>query len=277
MNRLLALLLTAISLAACDRVVYSPDRSIAITNTKILAHAGGGWYDEANTLKGCKYGLSTLDGIECDIQRSADNNLWLSHSNILTACGEFESASFSALKSSHIVQIDSCLGAETDIAQLDSVLKYMSENYPDKTISLDVKPWMPTTLSGLNILNEMNELGQKIIELTLQYRLENRVKVESESVEFLKYIGSRTDAIETYLLSFGDFELAVSRALYGKLSGISYKHGYGELVTKEKIDQIHQKGLKIQLWTVNSPAEIEEALLMGPDYLQTDNVTFLVP
>jgi len=277
MNRLLALLLTAISLAACDRVVYSPDLPLNVTNTKILAHAGGGWFDQPNTLKGCRYGFSTLDGIECDIQRDADNNLWLSHSNMLTGCGAFRSASFSALPSSSIVQIDSCLGAETDFAQLDSVFRYMSENYPGKTISLDVKPWIPTTFSGLNILNEMNELGQRILELTTLYGLENRVKVESESVEFLQYIRKQTNVIETYLLTFGDFELAVSKALYAKLSGISFKYGYGEGVSKEKIDLIHQKGLKIQLWTVNNPAEIEEALLMGPDYLQTDNVSYLMP
>lgn len=270
MNRLA--LLTALCLIACDRAVYSPDKPIEFKNTLLLAHAGGGWFDQGNTIEACRYGLAALDGIECDIQRSSDNDLWLSHSGFITPCDSSRALPFPTVTSSTILQIDSCLGALTNFTRLDSVFSYMQANYPDKPISLDVKAWTPTELSGLNIITEMNELGQKIITLATRYHLENNVMVESESGDFLYYIRTHSPTIQTYLTTFGDFELGVSKALYGKFTGISFKYKFKETLTKEKIDLIHLKGLKIHLWTVNTEIDMEEALLLGVDYIQTDNV-----
>ena len=121
----------------------------------------------------------------------------------------------------------------------------------------------------------MNDLAQKIINLTLKYHLENRVLVESETGDFLYYIKTHTNAIETYLSSFGDFELGVSRALNSGFSGISFEYKFKEPITKELVDLIHRKGLKIQLWTVDGTSDIDEAIALNADYIQTDNIGYL--
>ncbi|MCK4699163.1 MAG: hypothetical protein KAT38_02465, partial [Bacteroidales bacterium] len=52
-----------IGLNSCERVKYFPDNPIVCNNTLILAHKGGGTFDNGNTLEGCMYGLELLDGI----------------------------------------------------------------------------------------------------------------------------------------------------------------------------------------------------------------------
>lgn len=259
-----------IGLNSCERVKYFPDNPIVNNNTFILAHKGGGTFDNGNTLEGCMYGLELLDGIECDIQKSSNNTLWLSHSPLIPSCGSFEEGCFPEISDNTIIQMDSCLGVEENYTQLEDVFQYMSNNYPDKFISLDVKAWKPCKISGVNMIKEMNMLARKIIDLTKKYHLENNVMVESENGDFLYYIKTNTNFIETYLSTFGDFEMGVSRALGAEFSGISYDFKFKANISKEQVDLIHRKGLKIQLWTVNDTNDIKEALSLKPDFIQTD-------
>ena len=256
---------------SCDRVQYYPDKPISNTHTFILGHKGGGNFDDGNTLEACMYGLKMLDGIECDIQRSSDNTLWLSHSSDVLPCEAFEGKCFASLSNNTIIEIDSCLGKDINYTQLETLFEYMSIHYPDKFVSLDVKAWSPCDFSGINITKQMNELAQKIIDLTMQYHLENRIMVESETGDFLYYIKSHCNFIETYLTSFGDFEMGVSRALDAGFSGVSFQYKFREPIVKEHIDLMHRKGLKIQLWTVNDTTDLKEAKLLNVDFIQTDN------
>lgn len=274
-TRLFLLLLAGISLMFCERMQYFPDKPIGTHKTVFLAHHGGGSSYEANTLTAAFYGLNNLEGIECDIQMSANGSLWLGHLSKTQKCGAFEETNFANLSDETIIKIDSCLGKDIDYYQLDSVFKYMSEKTTGKVISLDVKPWTPSKLIDLNIISKMNKMGQSIINLTLKYSLLNRVMVESESGDFLYYIKTHSKGIETYLLTNGDFELGIARARNAEFTGISFKYKFDEDITAEHIKLLHRKGLKIQIWTLNDTTEINEAIALQPDYIQTDNVEYV--
>jgi glycerophosphoryl diester phosphodiesterase len=156
------------------------------------------------------------------------------------------------------------------LQKLETLFDYVSKNYPEKFISLDVKAWSPCELVGINIIREMNKMAQEIIDLTFKYHLEGRVMVESETGDFLYYIKKHSDGIETYLTTLGDFEMGAARALEAGFSGISFQYKFKESVGKEQIDLLHRKGLKIQLWTVLDSATLVEAKSLAPDFVQTD-------
>lgn len=257
---------------SCDRMRYFPDKPISVENTIILAHKGGGNIDNGNTFKACRYGLETLDGIECDIQKSEDNNLWLSHSSTVIACGDIPERCFSTSSDKQIREINNCTEESEYYCQLQDVFKYMKDSFPNKYISLDVKIWTPCKIKEANIIGEMNKIAQEIIDLTREYNMQNKVMVESEVGDFLYYVSTHCNFIETYLTTFGDLDLGISRALYGEFTGISFKYDYKEKLSKEHVDLIHRKGLKIQIWTLNDTTNIKEALAMKPDFLQTDQV-----
>jgi glycerophosphoryl diester phosphodiesterase len=260
----------AASLLGCERVEYFPDNPIQFTRSYMIAHQGGGNFDGGNTFEACVYGLERMDGIELDIQKSLDNGLWLSHSSKLAPCGVFKDMCFSSVFDQTIIAIDTCLGKDINYTPLENVLEYLSVNYPDKYISLDVKAEKPCNLININTIHEMNDLARVIIDLSREYDIEDRVLVESESGDFLYYI-KKHSKIETYLVTLGDFELGISRALDAGFSGISFKYKSDEAITRELIDLMHQKGLKIQLWTVDAAEDIEEAKSINADFIQTDN------
>lgn len=173
-----------IVLAGCERVKYYPDRPLATGRTLFIAHKGGGESDGGNTYAGCKYGLDMLDGIECDVQISSDNTLWLSHSSQVGACGGRAERCFASSSDAAIQATDSCRNAGEAYARLEDVFKLMSESYPGKIISVDAKAWVPCEAKKANIIKEMNGVARAIIALTEKYHLQNRVMVESELGDF---------------------------------------------------------------------------------------------
>jgi glycerophosphoryl diester phosphodiesterase len=258
--------------ASCERVVYFPDHPVVTGNPRIIAHKGGGEFDGGNTMKSCAYGLANADGIEIDLQRSSDNDIWLSHSETITACGSFKETCFASISNNTIIAIDSCLGNEVNFTRLEEVFAYMSVNYPDSYVSLDIKAWQPCDISDLNVIRQMNQMAETVISLTTKYHMEGHVMVESEVGDFLYYIKKHFPAIETYLATLGDFELGVSRALEAGFTGVSFHFKFKERITPEMVELIHRKGLKIQLWTVLQE-DMEEAKTTGADFIQTDYFT----
>lgn len=260
---------------SCERVEYFPDKPINSSETIFLAHHGAGNLDKPNTIESVIIGLNNLQGIECDIQMGLEGSLWLGHSPNTPGCESIEESVYAELSDNQICHLDSCLGNNFNTYRLDSVFKYISEQGKVKLISLDVKAWNPVSLINVNMIAQMNKLAQSIINLTNEYNLNGQVMVESETGDFLYYIRTHTEGIETYLLTNGDFELGISRALHGEFSGISFKYMFDEDITAEGINLIHRKGLKIHLWTLNDTTKIKDAILLGPDYIQTDNIDFV--
>jgi glycerophosphoryl diester phosphodiesterase len=273
MNRIkpIAILFTIIIPFACDRMEYFPDRPLTVTKTHMLGHRAAGRYDDMIPLADCIRGLERMDGIEVDLQMSADNTAWLSHEALIVACGTFGPRCFISLADLSIAEVNQCLKPERNYIKLETLFAYVSENHADKYLSLDVKAWDPCE-GRLNITRQMNDLARSIIHLTEKYHLQKRVMVESETGDFLYYIKKNSTGIETYLTTLGDFELGASRALSAGFSGISFQYKVKESITKDHVALLHRKGLKIQLWLVNEPADIEEAKAIGVDYIQTDLV-----
>ncbi len=261
---------------SCNKIKYYPDKDYLEVKTLILAHKAGGGdtspYQE-NSLDAAMYGFSVVDGIEVDIQISKDRTLWLSHDADLPDCGGVFYDCFPEVYDNQIVELDSCNGDLFNYSKLEDIFILMS-SYPNKFISLDVKAWSPCAVTSADVLGIMNVIADEIIKLTEEYNLQNRVMVESETATFLNYIKRNSTGIECYLTAFGDFERAMQLTLESGYSGISFKYKFKEEISIEHIQLIRKKGLKIQLWTVNSEDDINEALSVNPDYIQTDNLNY---
>ena len=263
-------------LISCNKIYFYPDKDLGTVKTVVLAHAGGGsCIYKINTLDAAKYGLANMEGIEVDVQLSANSTVWLGHDSNLPACGGRSEKCFRGTTDNEIVQLDSCLGPGEDFTRLEEVFKYMAENYPYKYISLDVKSWSPCNFGDLDILSEMNTLADGIIKLKYKYHLIN-VVVESQTATFLSYLNDNGFGIECYLTTWGDFERGMLITLKRKFQGISFKYKYDEVITADHVRMLHKKGIKIQLWTVDKPSDLEEAISLDPDFIQTDNVGYFI-
>jgi glycerophosphoryl diester phosphodiesterase len=283
MNLKIVIILSSLTLYtffSCNKINYYPDKDYKEVTTLILAHrAGGGGTShlQQNSLEAARYGFSIVDGIEVDIQLSKDRTIWLYHGAELPECEGISYECFPEVFDNQIIELDSCNGDEYNFTKLEDIFAFMSLNYPDKHISLDVQPWYPCALTSINIVGEMNVIADEIIRLTDKYNLQNCVMVESQTATFLDNIKKNGTGIECYLTSWGGTERAMLLALTAGYTGISvkFKPENEKEVSAEDIYLLRKKGLKIQLWTVNSEEDINDALSVNPDYIQTDNLEYI--
>jgi glycerophosphoryl diester phosphodiesterase len=251
--------------------VYYPDYQFTTTPTLILAHRGGGGnalYRE-NSFEAIKAALRTTDGIETDVQISKNETIWLSHSSDVLSCSQSYGC-FSQTLDADIQAIDSCNGTYMGYTRLREVLEFVRDSFPDKIISIDLKPWPPCSAGGLNIAGCMNREAEIIIGMARSYNLTDNIRIETETTSVLNFIKSISPQTAVYLTAFGDFERALFICMKEKYSGISYKNNDGEVLTKEKIDLLHRKGLKIMVWNLQSENETDELTAIGVDCIQKD-------
>lgn len=262
---------------SCDKIKYYPDKEYHEVKTLILAHkAGGGEYSpyQENSFEAAKHGLSVVDGVETDLQISKDRTIWLAHSADLPDCGGSFYDCFPETSDNKIIRLDSCNGKTLNYSRLEDIFRFMADSCENKYLSLDVKAWMPCAVTSASVTGVMNVIADEIIRLTKKYNLQNHVMVESETATFLNYVKRKSSGIACYLTSFGDFERAMQLSLESGYDGISFKYLFIEELTSDHIQLLRKKGLKIQLWTVNTAEEISEALSINPDFIQTDNLDY---
>lgn len=267
------LILTALG---CEKIYYYPDKPLENVSTLFLAHRGSGNPGlERNNIEAAMYGLKRVSGIEIDIQISKDRTIWLSHDAGLQDCKGKKLPCFPEAYDHEIMDIDSCLGEAYTFTKLDEVLKLVSDSFPDSYISLDVKAWYPCRLTSLEITGIMKVIAEQIVFLADMYQLQDNILVESEVASFLNYLKKKSrNRIACYLTTLGDFERGMLLVLKAGYEGISFKYNFNEMITADHINLLHKKGIKIQLWTLNDEDIINEALLLKPDFIITDNIEY---
>lgn len=271
--------LIIIILSGCNKIKYYPDNPITPVKTIFLAHAAGGrafTAYQANSLRAVRYSLPKLSGIEVDLQLSKSRSLWLSHSEILGSCGDFASKCYAETYDDQIMQLDSCMGIEIEFTKLETIFKLMEDSFPDQYISLDCKEWVPCGIPSANVLDVMNVIADEVDRLIKKYHREDHVMIESELATFLNYVKLYCKGAKTYLVTLGDFERGMQLAIEAGYDGISFKYNFDEDITKRNIELLHKKGLRVQLWTVNTDSLLLQALSKNPDFIQTDDIESIV-
>ena len=255
---------------SCQKFENFPEVFANESRTLLLAHRGGGdsLYPE-NSFVAAQNGLKILDGIELDIQISADGTLWMAHDAYLPDCEIGKFNCFSRHSDQEISDLSDCHGNDFTPGQLEEVFEIVAQDHPDDIISLDVKPWFPCSLGDVFVHAKLKELADELASLARRHQLENQIFVESESVTFLKYVKELNPEIECHILAFSDLEKAGLEALRNGLDGVSYKFDPDEEIDPEPLKA---KGLTIQFWTVNTQEGLQKAIALRPHTIQTDNL-----
>lgn len=265
-----AILLLCFHFWGCKKDINSfPNYHPTNNATTIIAHKAGGGSNnpnKENTVEAAKYGLSYLDGLEVDIQKSRDGTIWLYHDEtIFNESGDLKR--IPGLKDEeirNIIKANNC-----PLNTLEELLIEMQKANCKGWLSLDIKPWLPTRFS--NTQGYLIELADEICRLSKKYNCSHHIMAECENAVCLKRIKELDTEIVCYLTTYGDFEKGTYRALKSNFNGISFKYE-NKNISKEQIELLHSKGLKIQLWTINDIVDIKDAQLLLPDFIQTDNV-----
>lgn len=150
---------------------------------------------------------------------------------------------------------------------IDTVQHYLKEKYPNKKIFYNIET--KTTVEGDRIFHpEPKEFVDKLIAVLKEKKILSKTFIQSFDNRTLKYLHQNHKGIKTILL----VENTDSYLLNLKNLGFAPKVYSPDfhLLTKEIVNDLHSKKIKVIPWTVNSKEDMEKIIALGVDGLITD-------
>lgn len=255
-------------ISACKKLENFPDSPIENNGeTLLIMHRGSGFSGTGrNTLEGAIHGMTVANGIEIDIQMSQNNTPWVEHESRIEECGGKDKSCFIKLSDPEIEERIGCGDFYT--VRLKTILEEASKNFPNTIIVLDCKAWSPCGLSEMNSIRSMKKMGSEIINLAKKYNLEENIIVDSNVKPLLRVI-ERGSSIKIYYRSFASLDKAARNAFDVHADGLSLDQNRFNL-SKDDIELINQKGLEVQLWTINDEDQLNNVLGLKPQQVLTE-------
>jgi glycerophosphoryl diester phosphodiesterase len=281
-NKYLLLLLIIFFLLGCKKIDTSNLTNLNNNIISVLGHRGSGvYYDNnypMNTLESIEVGIDEMgaDGMEIDVQLTKDNQLMLYHDQellILTSCsGLVNSHTKDELKNCIIISdFYNIPFKEYHLASLEDVFKRYNNYSPSPICYIDIKPFYDPenfksyTDYALAFSQTMNTLISKY------NRLENTILscTDTSMLQHLKVLSPSLKLIIDNADFNKAFQLATSMGLFG--TTIYYKN-----VGRADIEKAHANNLRVILWGVRTKAACRETAHLFPDYVETDNVVYML-
>jgi glycerophosphoryl diester phosphodiesterase len=220
-----------------------------------------------NSREAIEAGLKHFDGIEIDIQASADGTLWIYHDSFLPG----SSSCIPSSTDEQINAINNSLKKNEKIERLQDLIPLFAENH-NKFISLDIKVWFEKSCVPNNTMAMPYylEIADSICHLFDSPVFDKRLLIEAPYFAILQRIEERKPLFKTFFLSFGVLDKQLDVLLKKNVDGISIGYDKGQ-ITAPKIEALHSKNKLIQVWTINKKESFEMLRNLNPDFIQTDN------
>jgi glycerophosphoryl diester phosphodiesterase len=272
MNKILLLLLLLISTSSCEKeeVIFEIDN----LNRDIITVLGHGGMGIASTypmnsfesIANC-INLGT-DGSEMDIQMTKDGILVAFHDYDLSTKtdlkGVVNSLTWEQIKNGHYNESPYMTYAVVSLEQLFSNIP----NVAAYRFTFDCKLYREKS----DDTAYFNQFADSIIEIVEKYDLQRKICIESVDKEFLKVLQSKRSRYRLFIYP-QNFEEGLTTAKELGLYGITISTS---LVSAEQVEIAHNEGLRIAVWDTHSEQENYEAVQKNPDFIQTDDVKYLV-
>lgn len=220
----------------------------AKVSTGFIAHRAGGFEAPENTVAGIdaahEYGAW---GAEIDIQRTKDGYYVVNHdADFARTAGLAKKPSELTLEEVKQLKVD---------GEPVPTYEEMLEASRDRVVLF-------VELKGETADQQMADDAVKIIK---EYNMVDQTVVISLGYELIDYIETNYPEINTGYLAFASFGDTASY-------NCDYLALEEETATSSMIEEIHEAGKKILVWTVNEDDDIEDFLRSGADAIITDAV-----
>ncbi len=225
----------------------------------MVAHRGLSGLEKENTnLAFVAAGNRSYWGIESDVRKTADGRFVMIHDKTTERVAgvdcKIKETDFKTLREVRFLDVDGSEGrADLRIPALEEYL-HICRDY-GKIAVLELK----STL--------LREDAQKIIQIVeAEYDLEKTVLISFHEQNLIFARELRPNAKLQWLIQKEIPEGMIEELKkYGMDLDISYK-----ILTRELVDAVHAAGLKVNVWTVNTPELAEQLISWGVDYMTTN-------
>lgn len=240
-----------------DFGIFRGSANVQLLNkTLIAAHRGYSADAPENTIPAFEEAVSTMsDYVELDVQETKDGRVVVLHDSNLKRVAGIDK---------NIWNLN-----YREIADID-VGSWFSEEFAGVTIpTLEEVMEMAKGRLKLNIEIKLTghekNIEQSVVEIIEEYGMENDCVITSFQAKALKKVKKANPDIQTgYIL----------HVAYGDFSGLNYADALSvnySFATELLIDEAHNAGKKVFVWTVNTPEAINEMINNGADMIITDD------
>lgn len=240
----------------------------------VFAHRGGGGLFPENTLEAFKYSAEMdVDVLELDIHSTADGKLVVMHDFTVDRTTDGQ-GNVNALTLEQLKKLDAGYKFTTDggktfpfrgngitVPTLDEVFAA----FPAMSFNIEPKQQTPSITKPLcNLLRERNATGNVIVgsfrqEVLDEFRAEcAEVATSASPSEVSKFLAMyKTGLSESYTPPMQALQVP---------ENVSYLN----VVSKDFVETAHKLNLKVHVWTINKPDDMQRLLEMGVDGIMTD-------
>ena len=226
----------------------------------IQAHRGASAYAPENTLPAFQMAVDMgADGIECDIHLTKDGHFLVCHDHKIdrtsTGTGEIASLDLSEIKTYDFGVKFSGEYKGTPAPTLEEMLEVVK---PMKVINIEIKRFEhPMGLdASLNLFYSILE----------KYGIVKRTIVSSFDKIALKRLKELHGDVYTCLL----YDRMKSPAATAQKLGCSAIHPYYGFLSKRTVISAHNRGMKVNCWTVDDADEVTYMIRLGCDGIITN-------
>jgi glycerophosphoryl diester phosphodiesterase len=216
-----------------------------------IGHRGARAYAPENTLKSFRKAIEIgVDAIELDVRKTKDNQLVVIHDADVKRTTNGEG-----------------LVSELTLAQIKALSAGDGEKIPKMQEALDFLD------KKVKVLVELKEAGfeEQVLSVVHTKGLEKNVVIISFLEEALKKVREQYNTIKTGLI-YAKPSNPVKAALELKAN---YLVAFYRFIHTANVQKAHENGLKIIVWTINTPEEAQTYAKKGVDCIASDKPDIL--
>ena len=217
-----------------------------------IGHRGARAYAPENTIRSFKRALEIgVDGVELDVRKTKDNQLVVIHDADVKRTTNGEG-----------------LVSELTLREIKGFSVEGGEKIPTLEEALDFLD------KKVKVFVELKEAGveEQVLSLVHAKDVEKSVVIVSFLEEALKKVRELDKDVETGLI-YAKHKNPVKAALELKAN---YLLALYRFVHTVNVVKAHEDGLKVLVWTINTPQEVEEYAKKGVDGITSDKPDILV-
>jgi glycerophosphoryl diester phosphodiesterase len=217
-----------------------------------IGHRGARAYAPENTLTSFKKALGIgVDAIELDVRKTKDNQLVVIHDDNVKRTTNGDG-----------------LVCELTLKDIKGFSAEGGEKIPTLEEALDFLD------KKVKVLVELKEEGieKQVLSVIHERDLEKNVVITSFSETALKEVRELNDKVETGLI-YAKHKNPIKAALDLKAN---YLVALYRFVHTANVEKAHENGLKVVVWTINNPEEVEAYIKKGVDGIASDKPDILM-
>jgi glycerophosphoryl diester phosphodiesterase len=216
-----------------------------------IGHRGARAYAPENTVASFRKAIEIgVDAIELDVRKTKDNHVVVIHDADVKRTTNGEG-----------------LVSELTLVQIKALDAGEGEKIPTLQQALDFLG------KKVKVFVELKEVGleEQVLKAVYERGLEHNVVITSFLEDALRQVRALDKTVETGLI-YAKHSNPVKAALELKAN---YLLALYRFTHSANVKKAHENGLKVVVWTINNPAEVEEYVKKGVDGIASDKPDIL--